>query len=214
MRQKLYLLTLLITMALPSSAQETSALTIYKEFQPATIYLADGRKLKLPLANIFLKNSSLLYKSGQETKEANMKTLNSVVFPDRTYFRIDSLLAYQVDTVGQHALLCAQKIDFESWRQNIVNNTVYSSMDINDMFSYTKADITDEQDLRFLMVSLYYFRLDGKYVLADERHLKRALSKDKRRLMESVLMDPSFHWNDKDCLLKLLKMIAGGGANK
>ncbi len=209
MRRKLYLLTFLLAMTIPVCAQETASLTVYKEFQPATIYLADGRKLKVSLANIFLKNSSLLYMSGVETKMANLNTLNSVQFPDRTYFKVDTLLAYQVDTIGQQALLCAQMIDFESWKQNIVNNSVYSSMDISDMFSYTKANIADEQDLRFLKISKYYFRLDGKYVLADERHLKRVLSKEKRRLMQSAMMVPSFSWTDEKSLLMLLKMIGG-----
>ncbi len=209
MRRKLYLLTFLLILTVPACAQETAALTVYKEFLPATIYLADGRKLKVSLANVFLKNSSLLYKSGIETKMANMNTLNSVQFPDRTYFKVDTLLAYQVDTIGQQALLCAQVIDFESWQQNMVNNSVYSSMDINDMFSYTKADIADEQDLRFLTVNKYFFRLDGKYVLADERHLKRVLNKEKRRLMQSAMMDPSFSWTDEKSLLRMLKIIGG-----
>jgi len=209
MRHKLYLLTFLLTMTIPVCAQETAALTVYKEFQPATIFLVDGRKLKLPLANVFLKNSSLLYKSGVETKMANMNTLNSVQFSDRTYFKIDTLLAYQVDTIGQQALLCAQMIDFESWQQNIVNNSVYSSMEISDMFSYTKADIADEQDFRFMKVNKYFFRLNGKYVLAHERHLKRVLDKEKRRLMQSAMMDPSFSWTDEKSLLKMLKMIGG-----
>ncbi len=207
MRRKFYLLVFLLLVISPIHAQETAVLTVYNEFQPATIFLSDGRKLKVPLANIFLKNSSLLYKSGDQTKEANMKTLISVQFPDRTYFRVDSLLAYQVDTVGQQALLCAQVIDIDAWRQNVINNSVYSSMDINDMFSYTKADVADEQDLRFLKVNLYFFRLDGKYVLADERHLKRVLDKKKKRLMEAVMMDQSFSWTDEQSLLKLLKVI-------
>jgi len=207
MRRKIDLLVFLLFLTSPIYAQETAALTVYKDFKPATIFLSDGRKLKVSLANIFLKNSSLLYKSGDQTKEANLKTLNSVQFPDRIYFKVDSLLAYQVDTVGQQALLCAQVIDLEAWRQNLINNSVYSSMDIDEMFSYTKADVADERDLRFLKVNLYFFRLDGKYVLADERHLKRALDKKKKRLMEAVMMDQSFSWTDEQSLLKLLKVI-------
>ena len=94
------LTTVAQTKTTTAETQTTTSLTIYQEFQPATIHLVDGKQLRVGLANIFLKNSSLLYKSGQETKEANMKTLVKVEFKDRTYFRIDSVLAYQVDTAG------------------------------------------------------------------------------------------------------------------
>ena len=92
-----YLFTFL---PLTSVAQTTTtSLTVYPSFQPATIHLNDGRQLKVGFANIFLKNSGLLYISGQETKEANLKTLTKVDFKDRTYYRIDSVLAY-----GSHLL--------------------------------------------------------------------------------------------------------------
>jgi hypothetical protein len=79
---------------LGASAQNNlSRLTVYNEFRPAIAYLADGKKLTLPMANIFLKNSSLLYMSSNGTPmEAEMKNINRVDFQDRSYFRIDSLL--------------------------------------------------------------------------------------------------------------------------
>ena len=103
-----YFLSFFLFITTLVNAQTTTTIaTVYKEFQPATIHLTDGRKLKVSLANVFLKNSSLLYLSGNDTKEANMKTLTQVDFPDRTYYTVDTLLAYQVDTVGHDALLCA-----------------------------------------------------------------------------------------------------------
>lgn len=207
MKKRAYLLVVLLGMVLQGYAQTTPAVTVYKEFQPATIHLADGRKLKVSLANIFLKNSSLLYKSGLETKEANLKTLTRVDFEHRSYYRIDSVLAYQVDTVGNDALYCAQKIDFAAWRQMMANNSVLSSLDLGDMVGYTYAELADEQDLHFPIVSLYYFRIDGKYVLAHERNLRRVLNKEKRRLMEAVMTDKDFSWTDEQSLLKLLKTI-------
>lgn len=201
------MLALLGGMALQGHAQTTPAVTVYKEFRPATIHLADGRKLKVALANIFLKNSSLLYKSGIDTKEANLKTLTQVDFADRSYYRIDSLLAYQVGAIGNDALYCAQKIDFVAWRQMVANNSVLSSLDLGDMIGYSYAELADEQDLHFPIVRLYFFRLDGKFVLAHERNLKRVLNKEKRRLMEAVMIDKSFSWTDENSLLTLLKTI-------
>ena len=84
------------------AAQEvTPQLTVFPDFRPATAYMTDGKKVDIPMANIFLKNSSLLYLSGEVTKEANTKSLMRVDFADRSYFRIDSVLAYPIDSVGQ-----------------------------------------------------------------------------------------------------------------
>ena len=207
MKQIVCMLALLGSMVFQGHAQTTPAVTVYKEFRPATIHLADGRLLKVSLANIFLKNSSLLYKSGVDTKEANLKTLTQVDFEDRSYYKIDSLLAYQVDTIGNDALYCAQKIDFVAWRQMVANNSVLSSLDLGDMIGYSYAELADEQDLHVPIIQLYFFRLNGKFVLAHERNLKRVLNKEKRRLMESMMIDKSFSWTDEQSLLKLLKTI-------
>lgn len=208
MGKKCFFIVLWAMVAMYMQAQPpTTALTVYKEFQPATIHLANGKLMKVGLANIFLKNSSLLYKSGQDTKEANIKMLTKVDFKDRTYYRIDSVLAYQVDTVGNQQLYCAQRIDFTAWKGMIINNRQMTNIDLSDMVSYTTVDLADEQDIHFPLVKVYYFQINGKYVLAHERNLKRMLDKDKRRLMASVMSEPEFSWTSEKSLLKLLKYI-------
>ena len=201
------LTTVAQTKTTTAETQTTTSLTIYQEFQPATVLLADGKKLKVGFANIFLKNSSLLYKSGQETKEANMKMLVKVEFKDRTYFRIDSVLAYQVDTVGNQQLYCAQRIDMVAWKGLLTNNRSMTNISFGDMLSYTAMDLESEGDIQFPLINLYYLKLDGKYVLAHERNLKRVLDKEKRRLMSSVMSEPGFSWTNEASLLKLLKYI-------
>ena len=199
---------MLTVICLHSMAQQiTPALTVYHEFQPATIHLADGRQLKVGLANIFLKNSGLLYKSGIETKEANLKAIASVDFKDRTYYRIDTVLAYRVDTVGSDALFRAQLIDFVAWKQTMANNSSITNLNLGDMVGVTTADLSMEQDILFPLVDIYYYRLNGKYVRVHERNLKQALNKEKRRLMTSVMATEGFSWSDEGSLLKLLRMI-------
>lgn len=199
--------------AFKGAAQEvTPQLTVFPDFRPATAYLADGKKLDIPMANIFLKNSSLLYISGEVTKEASTKNLLRVDFKDRTYFRIDSVLAYQVDTVGKNALFCAKVLDLKAYRQLIANNSNITNLDINDlasmnMFQYTTIDINDVKDIHFPVIPLYYYRLNNQYVLVHERNLKRALNKEERRRMESVMNLPNFSWTDEKFLLKILEVI-------
>ena len=206
--KKLVLFLLLSIGVLTASAQGTTTMvTVYQAFKPATIHLVDGRQLKVSLANIFLKNSSLLYKSGQETKEANLKTLTKVDFKDRTYYRIDSVLAYQVDTVDNQQLYCSQRIDFAAWKQQKINNSNITNLDFGDLVSYTTINLTDEQDIHFPLINLYYLKLGDKYVLAHERNLKRVLNKEKYRMMLSAMSEPGFSWTSEASLLRLLKLI-------
>ena len=206
--KKLVLFLLLTTAALTMTAQPTTtSLTVYQSFQPATIHLVDGRKLKVDHANIFLKNSGLLYISGHDTKEANLKTMAKVEFKDRTYYRIDSVLAYQVDTVNHQELYCAPRIDVVAWRGLLINNRQLNNIDLGEMITYSATELVDRQDIHFPLINLYYFKIDGKYVLAHERNLKRVLDKEKRRLMTSVMSEPGFSWTNEASLLKLLKYI-------
>ena len=206
--KKLVLFLLLATAALTMTAQPTTtSLTVYQSFQPATIHLVDGRKLKVDHANIFLKNSGLLYISGHDTKEANLKTMAKVEFKDRTYYRIDSVLAYQVDTVNHQELYCAPRIDVVAWRGLLINNRQLNNIDLGEMVTYSATELVDRQDIHFPLINLYYFKIDGKYVLAHERNLKRVLDKEKRRLMTSVMSEPGFSWTSEASLLKLLKYI-------
>jgi hypothetical protein len=199
--------------ALRVAAQEvTPQLTVFPEFRPATATMADGKKMDIPMANIFLKNSSLLYISGELTKEANTKNLLRVDFKDRSYIRIDSVLAYQVDTVGKNALFCAKVLDLKAYKQLLINNSNITNLNMNDLLSmnmlqYTTVDIGDTQDIHFPVIPLYYYRINDKFVLVHERHLKRFFDKENRRRMESVMNMPGFSWTNEEFLLKILEVI-------
>ena len=213
MKKLVLLSTMLMLVAFKGTAQEvTPQLTAFPEFRPATVYMADGKKLDIPMANIFLKNSSLLYISGELTKEVDTKNLMRVDFKDRSYFRIDSVLAYEVDTVGANALFCAKVLDLKAYRQLIANNSNITNLDLNDlanmnMFQYTTIDINDVKDIHFPVIPLYYYRLNNQFVLVHERNLKRVLNKEERRRMESVMNLPDFSWTDESFLLKILEVI-------
>lgn len=205
--------TVLIMAALRVAAQEvTPQLTVFPEFRHATVYMTDGKKLDIPMANIFLKNSSLLYISGELTKEASTDNLLRVDFKDRSYIRIDSVLAYQVDSVGANALFCAKVLDLKAYKQLLANNQNITNLDLNDlssmnMFQFTTVDIGDEKDIHFPVIPLYYFRINDQFVFVHERHLKRFFDKENRRRMESVMNLPDFSWTNEKFLLKILEII-------
>lgn len=185
---------------------KTYGLTVYEGYKPAIITLADGRKINQPLANVFLKNSSLLYLSSTgATMEANMSNIVSVKFDDRQYIKIDSLLAYQVDTIGHDALYCATVIDMVAYRQNLRNNQVITDISLGDQISTTSVDLSNETDHMFPLINIYIYRLGGKFVRCHERTLGNMLSKEKKRMMRTYMTLPDFSWTDDKSLLKLLK---------
>lgn len=185
---------------------KTYGLTVYESYKPAIITLTDGRTVNQPLANVFLKNSSLLYlSSAGATMEANMSNILSVKFDDRQYIKIDTLLAYQVDTVGHDALYCATVIDMVAYRQNLKNNQVFTDISLGDQLSTTSVDLSNETDYMFPLINIYIYRLGGKFVRCHERTLGNMLGKEKKRIMRSYIALPDFSWTDDKSLLKLLK---------
>ena len=216
MRRITLTITILLLATLRIAAQEqqiTSAITVYPDFRPATVYLTNGRKMEVPLANIFLKNSALLYMSGNDIKEANMNNLVRVEFRDRAYIRIDSMLCYQVDTIGGNSLFCAKVIDIKAYKQARANSANITNLDLTALtstsssLSYNTIEAIDKSELRFPIAPIYFYRIDDTFVRVHERHLKRALPKEKRRVMESVMNMPGFSWTNEKYLMMILEKI-------
>lgn len=189
--------------------ERTTKLTVYPEYKPSIITLSDGRQITQQFTNIFLKNSSLLYMSGSVAKEANMANVSSVQFDDRFYVRIDSLLAYQVDSVGNDGLYCATIIDQEAYLQNLKNNQVMTNINFHnfDQVSTTSVDLSNEDDYLFPLINIYYYRLGGKFVRCHDRFLSNVLNKEKKRMLRTFVHMDDFSWSDEKSLLNLLRKL-------
>ena len=214
MKRIALVITILLLATLKGSAQQiTAAITAFPDFRPATVYMSNGQKINIPLANIFLKNSSLLYMSDDVIKEANIKQLTRVEFRERTYFRIDTLLAYRVGNVGDDVLYCAKVLDLNAYKQMRANSANITNLDLNALtstssnLSYNTIEATDKSELQFPIISVYYFWLNNKFIRVHERTLKRTLPKEKRRIMESVMNMPGFTWSDEKYLMMILEKI-------
>lgn len=202
----LFIITL-ISVQSAFGQDRTTKLTVYQEFKPSVIELADGRILKEKFTNIFLKNSSLLYMSGTVTKEAYMANIKSVKFDDRLYVKVDTLLAYEVDSVGNDALYCATVIDQEAYRQNLRNNQVMTNISLSDQVSTTSVDLSNEDDYLFPLINIYYYRLNGKFVRCHDRSLSNVLNKEKKRMLRTFVHMDDFSWSDQKSLIELLKRL-------
>ena len=203
------LLLLLACMGQLLTAQvRTTKLTVYKEFKPSIILLKDGRVLKQPLTNIFLKNSSLLYMHGATSMQANMDNIVRVKFDDRLYIKIDSLLAYEVDSVSpDKKLYKATIIDQIAYRQQLKNNQVITNLSVGDQISTSSVDMSAEDDYKFPLIDIYYYLLNGKLVRVHERNLNNMMTKEQKRMMRSHLLLPNFSWTDEKSLINLLKSL-------
>lgn len=185
----------------------TTKFTVYKEFRPALIQLTDGRVIKQNLANIFLKNSSLMYLQGSNAMEAKMDNIQSVKFDDRLYVKLDTILAYPVDSVGNDVLYCATVIDLVSYQAQLRNNQVITNFDLGEQISTTTMDISSDEDYKFPLVDLYFFKFNGKYVKAHERNLQLLLDKQQKRILKTFVRLEDFSWTNPDSLMKLLRAL-------
>lgn len=205
-KSTLFIIMMLVAQSL-SAQIRTEKLTVYKQFKPSTIILKDGRELKQPLTNIFLKNSSLLYMNGTNSMEANMDNIISVKFDDRQYIKIDTMLYYLVDTIGNDALYRATVMDMPAYYQQLRNNKVITNIDFGDQIQTSHIDISTEDDYKFPLIDLFYYRYNGEFVRTHERNLGRILSKEKQRMLKTFVNLPDFSWTDEESLLKLLKAL-------
>lgn len=203
------LLTIAFTLTCLAQKRTTQA-TLYRQFVPSTITLKDGRKLKQPLTNVFLKNSSLVYLQGEYTMEANMDNVASVEFKDRKFYNINNQLASLVDSVGKNAVYRVDLFDMVAYQGQIRNNINISNLEIGEMVSSTTVDLNNEDDYKFPVFANYYFLYNGEYVKAHEREISRRLPKDKemKRKYKTVIGMDNFSWTDEASLVTLLKTIS------
>ena len=209
-KQKAALLLLATMISLGSVAQQrTSKLTLYPEYKPATITLADGRVIKNPFTNVFLKNSSLLYLHGTSTMEANMSTISRVDFDDRFFVNIDNQLASVVDTIGTNVLYRIDYLDVDAYTANLKNNIQISHLTITDFVNTDIVDQNSEDDYYTIpLIHKYYMLYNGKLVYVHEREIWQRLTKEKKRLFRTIVGLPDFTWVDDASIIKLLKAIS------
>ena len=184
-------------------------ITIYSKFKPAVITLINGQVITVPQANIFLKESRLIYRNiNQQIMEAKLSNIKTVDFDDRHYERIDTMLAWRVDTVGKNALYCVTKIDMVSLHNNIINSRDMTNIDLsNELLNITTLDI-DRDNMEYPLVNMFFYRYNGKIIPVHEREITRRITKKKLYDYKVVTSLATFSWTDIKSLLSLLKTIS------
>ena len=207
--KKLLSIVMLSMVAAGAVAQDRTPLaTLYKEFKPSVITLSDGRQLKQGLTNVFLKNSSLLYMSGEHAMEANMDQVAAVKFDDRSFVNLNNQLATIVDSVGQNVLYCVELFDQDSYERNLRNNVNLSNISLGgDQIGTTTVDLNNEEDYMLPVFRHYFMRINGDIIRVHERELLRKLNKEQRTMLKRIIELPNFSWQNEDNLKTLLKAI-------
>ena len=206
-----FVLLTCIMACLGANAQMVShRVTAFKQFEPATVHLSSGKPLKVKEANVFLRNSQLLYKSGGKVKQASIDTVIGVDFASRSYVKIDSILAYRVGSVSQNDLYCATLIDMETYNTNILNNRQVTNFEIGSQVNLTTLDTETDEEREYPIQNHYFFQYNGKFIEAHELYVLRAVPKAKRRIFWTIVREPGFSWTQEESLLRLLKGITEG----
>lgn len=184
-------------------------ITLFDKFQPAIIQMERGNAVTVTQANIFLKNSTLLYKEAQgHILQARRERIKSVVIAGHYFERIDTLLAERLDTVGANAVFRVMLIDQEALDRFVENNRVVTDMSLQDYTGATTVELFSEDEIEYPVISLYFVRYNGKVVRAHERELKRLITKDQRRAFTTVIQSDNFSWNNPESLSRMLKALS------
>ena len=103
-------------------------------------------------------------------------------------------------------------MDMPAYYQQLKNNQVitansFSDMFMNDQISAPTVDISTEDDYKFPLIDIFFYRYKGEFVRTHERNLGRILPKEKQRMLKTFVNLPEFSWTDEESLLKLLKAL-------
>ena len=190
---------------------------MFKDFQPAVIKLKDGKSSVHKQTNIFLKNSSLVYKKVPtgEIMEASMPVVAGITIGEHDFINVKNQLAEVVATEGNASLVRVRLIDVETMKGEYLNNsTITNSSMLDDLsagraigesMSTTRIDGAEDEE-PYPLMDTYYYVVGDKVTLAHERSVKPVLKKDRRKEYQ-IIISLDFSWSRQEDLVKLLKLF-------
>lgn len=188
--------------------ERTDRVTLFSDYHKAVITLNNGTYNMQPLSNIFLKNSTFVYKKGNDVLEANMQVIKEVRFGDRVFINMGTQLAEVLDSVGNNLLVLVRVINQEGLTHEYLNNSTITSLSaLGDQLGVTRLD-ADPDLLRYPVDNYYYFIVKGKHILARDRESKNAIGRKKMSDYNKIVMAPGFKWTNRDCLMKILEVFS------
>ena len=200
---------------IPSGRSKT--VTMFNDFQPAIIKFKDGKESVHKQTNIFLKNSTLIYKKipTGEIMEASMPVVAGLTIGERNFVNVKNQLAEVITTEGKASLVRVRTIDIETMKGEYLNNsTITNSSMLDDLsagraigesMSTTRIDGADDEE-PYPLMDTYYYVAGNKVTLAHERAVKLVIKKDQRKDYQ-IAISMDFNWARQEDLVKLLKFF-------
>lgn len=190
----------------------TEVVTMFNDFCPATIQLAAGNVVKTGKANIFLKNSKLVYKDRNNVNmEANMATVKKVIFGNRTFINYENKLAEILDSCGHNMLLRVLLVDVEAMKNDIINNSTITDISglgsNSNLLGVTRMN-PEEDEVGYPLYATYYYVINDKTILCHEREVSRKISKSQREIYHIVTNRSAFSWGSEADLKNLLREMS------
>lgn len=216
--RRLYSLFLFVLAQVMMMAQTPSGrsaqVTLFADFKPVTVVLNNGKVNNLRYGNVFMKNSTLVYKQTEKSTvmEANMDVVKRITIDKRTFINVDRQLAEVVATVGENNVVRVRTIDIETMKAEMMNESNYTNFDMGEVFSFTKSDVFEKEE-PYPLVDKYYLIIDGKKILAHERSVRNLLSR-KRLDDYDAMIRSNFNWGRVGDLERLLRFLTDDGSKK
>lgn len=180
----------------------------FESFVPAVITLNNGQKVINKLSNILMTNSSLVYKKGWITMQAEMHNIKSVDIEGIHYDCIDTLLSVAIDSIKGVKLYQTTMIDVDAYKSNIRNQQKVDNLEIGNFVNINTVDLSSDDDRMYPIMHMYFFQINGIFIKAHERILNRHLNAKQKRLFQILMEDPDFSFSKLDYMKRLLNIIA------
>ena len=212
MKRTILTLLLLLTALCPMAAQQqktvqrSSIPLAFPEFMEAKVLQPFGRSVKAR-ANIFLKNSALLFVQDGQVMQANIDRVLGVEFDSIKYMKVSSeQMGRVVAQKGYNYLLRVTTIDMDKYSAEVTGGENLPYLDLSDMGMFLEIDSDSqkwEEDYGYPLQNKYYFSIQGKIIPANESNFKKYVKPEMKKAFKRLMNDHYWSWTDEASLMQL-----------
>ena len=165
-----------------------------------------GRSVKAR-ANIFLKNSALLFVQDGQVMQANIDRVLGVEFDSIKYMKVSSeQMGRVVAQKGYNYLLRVTTIDMDKYSAEVTGGENLPYLDLSDMGMFLEIDSDSqkwEEDYGYPLQNKYYFSIQGKIIPANESNFKKYVKPEMKKAFKRLMNDHYWSWTDEASLMQL-----------
>lgn len=196
--------------AVAQQAQEqrrTNFPMAFKQWRKANIEFALGNN-GTAMANIFLKDASLIYLKDSVPMKANLFNVVSVDFGDSVYRKTgDNMMGLVIASQGDAILTKVTMIDMhavQKEKETGVNSKFLDLPEFN-VFIDTNSDYAGADEIGSMpLADDYYFIVKGVTFPASEKIVKKHIRSEKRADFKELMKNRKWSWRDAKSLEVLL----------